>query len=148
MRAAVLLVLLGLLAGCHQGPKRAQVFFEEGGRHYAAGDYDRAIAAYRRGLELEPRSAVGLNLVGMAYRMKYNTLRDLDWKEKELAAFREAAAADSTFWPAMINLGATLYYLDRKAEAAELFRKALRLNPENPEREVLEGMIAEGEEGR
>ena len=89
---------------------------------------------------------MGFNLLGMAYRMKYNTLRAAEWKEKEIGAFRKAVAADSTYEPAHINLGATLYYLGNKTEAAPHFRRALELNPDNPEREQLEQFILEGGE--
>jgi tetratricopeptide (TPR) repeat protein len=138
------LVLALALAACAKSAPTAQSYFDEGARLFQSGDYDAAIAAYERGLLLEPRSAVGQNLVGMAYRFKYNAVRDSRYKDKEIAAFEAAVVADSTFAPALINLGATLYYLGRKPEAALHFRRALAVNPDNPEREQLEGFIREG----
>jgi tetratricopeptide (TPR) repeat protein len=105
------------------------------------GELDQAIEAYQEGLRLEPESAVGRNLLGMAYRMKFNQERDLRWKELELDAFREAVAVDSTYWPACINLGATLYFQGDHEEASRWFRRALEINPDNPERDRIEGMI-------
>jgi tetratricopeptide (TPR) repeat protein len=84
----------------------------------------------------------------MAYRMQYNTVRAAEWKDKEIDAFRAAVDCDPTYWPAYINLGATLYYMGRKEEAAPYFETALELHPENPERAQLEGFIAEGEAER
>lgn len=138
-------VLLGGLAvsGCGKG-KSAQSYFNLGAERYGEEDFEGAIAAYQQGLELEPRSAVGHNLLGMAYRMQYNTVRSAEWKEKEIAEFRTAVECDSTYWPAYINLGASLYYLGRKEEAAPWFETALVLHPENPERLQLEGFIEEG----
>jgi tetratricopeptide (TPR) repeat protein len=142
-RALAPLALAAVLAACGGAPS-AQSYFDAGARKFQAKDYDGAIAAYQQGLRLEPRSAVGQNLLGMAYRFKYNAVRDSQYKEKEIAAFEAAVAADSTFVAAQINLGATLYYLGRKAEAAPHFRRALELQPDNPEREQLEGFIREG----
>ena len=138
----LLLVSMVVLGGC--GEKSAQSLFDRGARELQDGSYDEAIATYRKGLELEPGSAVGHNLLGMAYRRKYNTIRATEWKEKEIEAFRKAVASDSTYWPAQINLGATLYYLGSKSEAAVHFQRALELHPENPEREQLERFIREG----
>lgn len=135
-------VLIG--GGCRE--EGAQTHFDRGAEEFQDSKYDEAILHYRKGLELEPASAVGYNLLGMAYRMKYNTLRAAEWKEKEIDAFRKAVEVDSTYVPACINLGATLYYLGNKTEAAPYFRRALDLNPDNPEREQLEQFIREGGE--
>ncbi len=139
-------VLLGiLLAGCHGGSaKTAQKYFDQGAERFQDKDYDQAIAAYLQGIRLEPTSAVGYNLLGMAYRWKYNVVRASMWKDKEIDAFRKAVAADSTFYPAYINLGASLYYVGSKSEAAPYLERALVLYPENPERPTLEKMIREG----
>jgi tetratricopeptide (TPR) repeat protein len=139
------LIVTGMIgSGC--GEENAQAFFDRGAGEFKDGDYDQAILHFQKGLELQPGSAVGLNLLGMAYQKKYNTLRAAEWKEKEIDAFRKAVAADSTYEPAFINLGATLFYLGNKTEAAPYFRRALELNPDNPEREQLEQFILEGGE--
>jgi tetratricopeptide (TPR) repeat protein len=51
---------------------------------------------------------------------------------------------DPKNWGAMINL-ATDYYADgRKDKAAPLFKKALELNPNHPEKAKIQKMITEG----
>jgi tetratricopeptide (TPR) repeat protein len=139
--AAGVLLLLAL-PGCRD--KTAQDHFRKGEQLVTAGKLDEAIAAYEEGLDLEPKSAMGYNLLGMAYRLKYNALRSSEWKEMEIDAFQRAEEADSTFWPAFVNLGATLYYMGQREEAAPHFVHALALYPQNPEREQLEAMIREG----
>lgn len=139
-----LILILLAAAGCGGSGSGAQQHFDAGAEQFGEGNYDAAIASYEKGLALEPRSAVGYNLLGMAYRLKFNTLRATEWKDKEIAAFRRAVEADSTFYPAQINLGATLYYMGEKAEAAPHFRRALELHPDNPERADLEKFIREG----
>lgn len=143
-RSGVLLLVLGWVLGCGRADTAAD-FFRRGEEQALKGEYDQAIAAYEKGLEMEPESAVGHNLLGMTYRFKYNTIRSSEWKEKELQAFERSVACDSTFWPAYVNLGATLYYMGRAEEAAPCFRRALELYPDNPEREQLEALIAKGE---
>jgi tetratricopeptide (TPR) repeat protein len=130
------------LAGC----RGAQAYYDRGDEQFREQRYDEAIADYRRALALEPTSAEGWNRLGTAYREKYNTERLSDWKDKEIAAFERSVRADSVYWPARINLGASLFYLGRKAEAAPHLKRALELNPDNPQRPQIETMIAEGEE--
>lgn len=52
---------------------------------------------------------------------------------------------DPKFWVALINLGVTYYGQGEKAKAAALFKKALALNPQHPEKTQFEKMIAAGE---
>lgn len=143
MKRWVFLIIVLLLVSC-QGKKTSTALFEEGQKLFEQQKYDEAIAKYEEGIKLSPNSAVGYNLIGMAYRFKYNAERDPSMREKEIGAFKKSIECDSTYWVAYVNLGATYYYSGKKKEAAPLFEKALKLNPENPEKEELEKMIEEG----
>lgn len=134
-------MLAAVLAGC--GRNGAADHFSEGDRRFEAGEYAGAAEEYRAGLEMEPASAPAWNRLGMACRLQFNESRDSAWKEQELDAFRRAVAADSTYWPAYVNLGATLYYLGRKEEAFPLLQRALDLHPGNPDRQALEALLAD-----
>ena len=81
----------------------------------------------------------------MAYRFKYNQVRNQELKQQEIAAFKKAVDIDPNYWVALINLGTTYYYQGDKAKAAPLFKKALSINPNHPEKAQLEKMIQEGE---
>lgn len=136
-------LLAGILVpGC--GRESARACFDDGTRHFERGEYAEAVADYEAGLALEPNSAVGHNLLGMACRMQYAELRDRAWRMRELTAFRHSVDADSTFWPAQINLGVTLYDEGRKREAAACFARALEIYPQNPERERIARYVEEG----
>ncbi len=144
-------ILYGLVA-CErdeagQSADPLQSLVEKGQAAFKQGKYDQALRAYQKALKQEPRSAVILNLVGMAYRFKYNQLRSPDMKEKEIAAFKKAIEMDAKFIPALVNLGSTYYYSDRKKEAAEQFKRVLEIMPNHPEAGQLKKMIAEAEEG-
>ncbi len=137
------LALLALL-GCGGGDT-ADKYVQQGVAHFQKQEYDLAIQSYEQAIKLEPKNAVAYNLLGMAYRFKYNQTANPEMRAKEIAAFQKSIEINPNYWVAMINLGATYYYQGDKAKAAPLFKKALILNPDNPERAQLEKMIAEGE---
>jgi tetratricopeptide (TPR) repeat protein len=137
------LALLALL-GCGGGDT-ADKYVQQGAAHFQKQEYDLAIQSYEQAIKLEPKSAVAYNLLGMAYRFKYNQTANPEMRAKEIAAFQKAIEVNPNYWVAMINLGATYYYQGDKAKAAPLFKKALTLHPDNPEKAQLEKMIAEGE---
>lgn len=127
--------------------KQAQEWLDKGAAQFQQQEYDAAIASFGKAAELEPQSAVAFNMLGMAYRFKYNQVRSQELKNQEIAAFQKAVAADPNYWVALINLGATYYYTGDKAKAVPLFKKALALNPQHPEKEQIEKLIA-AEEGK
>lgn len=125
--------------------KSAQDYFEEGASLVKKGKYDEAIKRYKQGLRREPRSAVGYNYLGMAYGFKYEQLRSLDWREKEIEAFKKAIDLDPNYFLPYWNLGQTYYAMGNFREAARLLKKFLEIYPEHPERERIEQMIKAGE---
>ncbi len=122
----------------------AQKLVEQGAGLMEKQHYDQAISTFTKALKEEPQSAVIYNLLGMAYRFKYNQVRSQDLKNQEIAAFKKAIEIDPNYWVALINLGATYYYMGEKDKAAPLFKKALSLNPNHPEKAQLEKMIQAG----
>jgi tetratricopeptide (TPR) repeat protein len=124
---------------------QAQKLLEQGTGLMEKKKYDQAIATFKQAIKEEPNSAVTYNLLGMAYRFKYNQVRSQDLKNQEIAAFKKALEIDPKYWVALINLGVTYYYMGQKDKAAPLFKKALSLNPNHPEKAELEKMIQEGE---
>lgn len=148
MRKLLLCLLALSLLACG-GPadqgKEAQALLDKGVAQFQKQEYDLAIENFKKAAELQPKSAVTYNMLGMAYRYKYNQVRSKELKDQEIAAFQKAIEADPNYWVALINLGATYYYLGERAKAAPLFKKALALNPGHPEKAELEKMIREGE---
>lgn len=142
-RTILALMVVMALMGCGGGGNPDQ-YLKEGVAHFDKQEYDQAIASYQKALKLEPKSAAAYNLLGMAYRLKYQQLRNPELKAQEIAAFQKAIDLDPSYWVALINLAATYYYQGDKAKAAPLFQKALALNPTHPERAQIEKMIAEG----
>jgi tetratricopeptide (TPR) repeat protein len=137
--------MVAALAGCGGG-ETADKYVQEGLAHFQKQEYDQAIASYEKAVKLDPKAAGAYNLLGMAYRFKNLQINNPEIRAKEIAAFEKAIEVDPKFWVAMINLGATYYHQGDKAKAAPLFKKALALNPQHPEKAQIEKMIAEAEE--
>lgn len=125
--------------------KSAADYFEEGSLLFKKGAYDDAIEKYKKGLRREPHSAVGYNYLAIAYRGKYEQLRSLDWREKEIDAFKKSIEMDPNFYLPYVNLGKTYYDMARFKEAAFYLKKGLEIYPEHPGRELIDQMIKAGE---
>jgi tetratricopeptide (TPR) repeat protein len=136
-------MLLAAILGC--SADNAEKYIQEGVANFQQQKYDAAIASYEKAIKAEPRAATAYNMMGMAYRFKYNQLGVPELRQKEMAAFQKAIEIDPRNWVSMINL-ATDYYADgQKGKAAALFKKALELNPNHPEKAEIQKLIAAGE---
>jgi tetratricopeptide (TPR) repeat protein len=130
--------------GCGTSGNGGQELFNQGGKLFEQANYDGAIQKYLDGLQKDPTNAVGYNLLGMAYRFKFNQAGAQEFKDKEAEAFKKAIELDPKFWVAYKNLSATLYFQGKKKEAVPYLEKALELQPNDPEKSVLLQWIEEG----
>ena len=135
MRKILLALLALILISCSQ-KKSAQDYFNKGAQLIEKGEIDKSIEYYQQGLKLEPKSAVGNNLLGMAYRSKFNQTGDPEWKKKEIASFEAALEINPDYMNALVNLGATYYYSGEKKKAVPYFKHALEVYPKHPEADL------------
>jgi tetratricopeptide (TPR) repeat protein len=142
-RLILTLMLLAVFMGC--GGENAEKYMQAGFINFQQQKYDEAISNYEKAIKLQPRAAAAYNMIGMAYRFKYNKLGVPEFREKEIAAFQKAVEIDPKNWVALINLATDYYATGQKTKAAPLFKKALELNPDHPEKLALQRMIEEGE---
>ncbi len=147
VRSAVLIMAAAVVLASERSwaVGQAKAYMERGADQMEKKHYDQAIASLKQAVQADPKSADAYNLLGMAYRHRYNQVHIKDLKNKEVAAFQKAIEVDPNNWVALINLGSTYYYMGEKDKAAPLFKKALSLNPNHPEKAELEKMIQEGE---
>lgn len=124
---------------------QAEQYFRQGAAYYEREQYDQACGWYLAGLKKDPRNAVGYNLLGMVYRMKFIKTGDPAWRDKEEAAFLKAVKLDPRLVAAVKNLAVTLFQQGRRKMAAQYLRRALELYPHDPERELMERMMGEAE---
>jgi superkiller protein 3 len=143
MIRSILLALALIVCGC--GGDNAEKYLQQGFGHFQQQQYDQAIQSYKKALELEPKNAAAYNMIGMAYRFKYNQSANPEWRAKEIEAFQKSIEINPNYWVALVNLGATYYHQGDQAKAAPLFKKALEINPGHPEKAQLEQMVAAGE---
>lgn len=92
-----------------QAQTQVQKLLDQAAGQMKQQQYDQAIATLNQALKEEPKSATVYNLLGMAYRFKYNQVRNQELKQQEIAAFKKAIEIDPNYWVALINLGATYY---------------------------------------
>jgi len=144
MRILLISLIVLVLVSCGE-QKSAETYFEQGAQCFEQGQYDKAIEMYQHGVKIAPKSALGYNLLGMAYRFKFKQTGDQQWLEKEIESFEKAIENDPDYIPALINLGATYYYSGEKGKAVPYFKHALEVYPQHPEAEEIMKMIAEVE---
>lgn len=118
---------------------------EEASHAITAGDYQKAVACYQEAIEINQKSPLAYNLLGIAYGFQFALTKDSEFKERQIKAFEKAVELDPRYWPAMTHLGMAYYSIGKKAEAALYLKKVLEMQPEHPERIVYEKVIAEAE---
>ena len=134
-----------LFDACSSSEKdRATQFLNEGILLFQEGKYSEAIEKYQEGLKLDPQNANGYNLLGMAFRFRFHETGTLEYREKEIESFKKAIEIDTKFWVAYKNISATLFYQGMKKEAVPYIEKALELQPNDPEKNLLMQWLEEG----
>jgi tetratricopeptide (TPR) repeat protein len=95
------------------------------GDKYMAHDVPRAEALFRKALTLRRHDPMSWYNLGVC-RFKANDL------EGAVQCYQHALQFDPKFLQAFNNLGTTLAYLNRLAEAEEVFDRGLAVNPNHP----------------
>lgn len=105
-------------------PGDVNAWIELGNRYFDSHQPAKAIDAYRRALELEPRNADVLTDLGIMYR------EAADY-EAAVQSFRQARQADPRHVNSMFNEGVVLLNdLKRPEEARQAWQRLLEINPE------------------
>ena len=108
-----------------QSPEAWQQAFIAGYRAYEREEYDEAIAAYRKALELRPDDSVIPFSLGVA-------LRGNGQYEEAIAAFRKSLEVRPDDSGTLHGLGMTLFDNGQYEEAIAVYRKSLELMPNSP----------------
>jgi tetratricopeptide (TPR) repeat protein len=118
--------LVELLAGSTRLPAillTADDYFTRGNAYYEAGDYERALEAYNRALELKPDFAAVLNNRG-------NALYELKRHEDALKDFNRALELEPDDPMTLNNRGTTLDEMGRYGDALRDYDRSLELRPD------------------
>ncbi len=140
----VFIIITLAVNGCSSQKSKVENLLNEGVQLFQQGKYNDAILKYQQALQQDPSNAVGYNLLGMAYRFRFNQSGAQEFKDKEIEAFKKAIKIDPKFWVAYKNISGSLYFQGRKKEAVPYLQKALELQPNDPEKSTLLQWIEEG----
>ena len=126
MQKTILLMLAALCLSMTVSGQQERKFVRKGNRAYVAGDYEAAAASYRKGLEKKPISyEANFNMGNALYQSgQYDTAYThyiMSNLEGDLPIEKQAR----TFH----NLGNTFLEQQKYQEAIDLYKQALRLNP-------------------
>ncbi len=91
----------------------------------ANGKLNRAIADFKKGIQLGDRSPSSFDNLGLAYLQERQP-------EDAIQEFRKAIQADPSYAPAHYGLGVALMSSGRAAEASKVFEEARRQTPSDP----------------
>ncbi len=119
--------LAELLAGSTRLPANlltADDYFARGNAYYEAGDYQQALEAYNRALELEPDHPNILNNRG-------NALDELERYEEALKDYNRALELEPDHPNILNNRGNTLGNMGRNGDALKDLERAVELEPDN-----------------
>ncbi len=145
-RLGLVAILLLALVGCSRKDDPDK-YLRDGFSDFQQQDYDGAIRNYEQAVTLGVKSANAYNMLGMAYRFKFQQSHDPALQESEIISFQKAADLDPKYLPAIINLAATYHSRGDQAKAAVWVKKALALNPNPQEKAQLDKLLAGGAAG-
>jgi len=94
---------------------------------YDGHEYEKAIAYFKRAIELDPRMARAYDNLGLCYY--YENQNDLAVSQYEKAIELERGSAHPSPWP-YLNLGVTQQFLNQPGNAERNLREAIRLDPQ------------------
>ncbi len=117
----------------------------EGMDAHRRGDFRQALLCYEKTLAAQPDHAIALNLKGTA-------LFQCDQPEQALPLLQRAAQLRRNDAGILGNLGQVYLALDKHVDAEQVFRKALRLEPNQPDYQMgvanalaLQGKLSDAE---
>ncbi len=117
-----------------------EAYFNLGLLEKRAGNYDAAVQAYQRAIELRPKYLAAHNNLGLTFSAMG---RAADAEER----FRAAVAIDAGYAPAWLNLAELSIARDQKEEAVAALGKALEARPDYPAASLMLARL-EGDLGR
>jgi tetratricopeptide (TPR) repeat protein len=113
----VLLAAMMVVLGCAD---YALMFLDKGNRHLAQGQFDEAIAAYTKVIELDPESVIAYSNRGEAYY-------SIGEYDKAMADYTKAIEMDSEFWLAYYHRGLAYESKGEYDKAASDYEKVIEI---------------------
>lgn len=108
-----------------KSPQKARPYSNLGFAYFVAGEYDRAIEATKKAIDLNRNFAHAYHNLGLIYQK----MGDFD---QGMSMVRKAIDIDPHFYIAYYSLGSILFENGRYEEASEVFRHFLKVFPYFP----------------
>jgi Tfp pilus assembly protein PilF len=106
-----------------QKPYNAEKYFKDGVSLYEAGQYQQAIEAYKKAVQLDPESADANYNLGMSYS-------SLGQYKEAIEAYKRAIRIKPDYEAAYYNLGHAYSNLKQYDNSVKAFRDAIRRKPD------------------
>jgi lipoprotein NlpI len=103
-------------------PQDADAWFKQGKKQYWQGNYEAALASFKRVLDLVPKKYTAWNFLGL-------TLNQLKRYHEALASFNKSLEIKADYPQTWNYLGLLLNELERYQEAINSYKKALTIKP-------------------
>lgn len=123
-----------------QNPKEAVYFYWLGRLDYDGHEYNRAIAYFRRAIELAPAMSRAYDNLGLCYY--YQNQNDLAVENYKKAIELDRNSGRPSAWP-YLNLAITLQFQNDLPSAEANLREAIHLNPDFHEAHFQLGLVLE-----
>ena len=94
------------------------------GEHEMNNEYTKALANYKKVLEIDPDNITIINTIAFIYL-------ELDLLQESITYARRALEINGNYTPSLINMGIVYAKSERAHEAEQYFMKALALEPHN-----------------
>ena len=98
----------------------AQEYIDKGITYHDQGDYDKAIEAYKKALEIDPNSSIAY------YEISFSYFGKQDYKKAEEYGKKSIALDDKNLVHSYITLGNALDMQGKSKEALKIYEKALK----------------------
>jgi lipopolysaccharide biosynthesis regulator YciM len=112
------------------GAENFQELFQQGQEFYDQGNYQKAVEAFEKVVELDQNFAPAYNALGLAHLGLKDPVADVAW------FFKVAVDIDPKYADAYSNLCRTYYQSDMFDEAEQACQDALAINPELPQAQL------------
>jgi tetratricopeptide (TPR) repeat protein len=117
-----ILATVALAATPAKTPDTFQSHLEKGNELLLAGNLDDARTEYERAVELDPKSPIGYNNLGIVYRRQ-----KLDFLA--IGQFKRALEIEPRYYKAANNMGNCFYSTGEYEEAIKNYKDALKIRP-------------------
>jgi arylsulfatase A-like enzyme/Tfp pilus assembly protein PilF len=110
--------------------KSPQVYNQLGTAYFKKGDFQESLKAYKTALELDPKNALTLSLMGNFYLTLFQAKKDKDYHKWAVDYYSRAIDADPGMDMALNGLAVAYSYAGDQGKAVLFWGKALKVNPD------------------